>query len=431
VEPLSLSAEWELAPGVSHPVLAKTWARLEISVGEHCVTRVFDRRANGSRQGVYGSVFPLAEWIVNNYWFLMSEGCPAGLPAPSWIRRHSLVAAREGGSLPALSLFRDEDCLVAKWMADDQHRSRRPVAFVETGDAELEPSAVRASLTNFVDLVIERLRGVEHPEVAALRADWEAVTSVTGSDAKLCARAASIGVDAFDAEEMTEQLAKALLETAERLEKPTRADLLDAGVSPNRFAAAVAAVVEAVGGPERVAAGVPRSELPDVQSAGRPYEWGYALARAVRHRVGQQPSDSFDLETGMKALAWADVVEHRDFEGALDKHVKGIVGVSAQAQPKIVAPPRPTVQERFLVARGMYLLLSRSTQAAPRLITDAGSRTQAASRAFAAELLAPIAAIRARAAEGLDDDLVDEIAAEFQVAPAVINYQVQNQGLVT
>lgn len=50
---LTFKAEWEPAPGVVHPALARTWARLEIAVGDRYATTVLDHRAGATRTGVY------------------------------------------------------------------------------------------------------------------------------------------------------------------------------------------------------------------------------------------------------------------------------------------------------------------------------------------------------------------------------------------
>src|SRR5207253_2197151 len=108
MSPLVFKFEWEPAEGVSHPGLAATFARMEIHVGDHCVTRVHDPRNGATRDGVYGPAMVLAEWIVRNLWFLLFESAPSEARGASWRRRHSLFTGREGTSLPDLVLFRDE-----------------------------------------------------------------------------------------------------------------------------------------------------------------------------------------------------------------------------------------------------------------------------------------------------------------------------------
>src|SRR4051812_30920387 len=98
---LAFRVEWEEAPRVRSPALAATWARLEIWVDDHPVTRFWSQPTNGIRTGVYGSVLPLAQWIVRNWWFLLHEGIVSpevmrGLRGAHpehrlWMERHDLA----------------------------------------------------------------------------------------------------------------------------------------------------------------------------------------------------------------------------------------------------------------------------------------------------------------------------------------------------
>jgi hypothetical protein len=64
--------EWLDAPGVSTPELESTWARYEIWIDDRCVTQV--EESDGTfRRSVYGSLYPLAEWIAANWWVLGND----------------------------------------------------------------------------------------------------------------------------------------------------------------------------------------------------------------------------------------------------------------------------------------------------------------------------------------------------------------------
>src|SRR4051794_5908227 len=118
---LEFAVEWHDAPGVKDAVLAKTWARLEIHLLDHqsnsiYLTRCIRTRSNSVQRGVYGSIFPLAEWVVENWWFLLFEpirvanyhggrGIDRNVKLRQWAQRHNLMAARERGSLPDLTFF--------------------------------------------------------------------------------------------------------------------------------------------------------------------------------------------------------------------------------------------------------------------------------------------------------------------------------------
>jgi hypothetical protein len=83
-------------------------------------------------------------------------------------------------------------------------------------------------------------------------------------------------------------------------------------------------------------------------------------------------------------------------------------------------------QRRFTAARAAFLGWIEQSKV-KRLVTGARTRDQQASRAFAAELLAPISYIRSRTGgEAISTYRIDEIADELNVSPAVVCYQAQN-----
>ncbi len=67
---LSFDWDWMDAPGVNGPELAATWARLRIKAGKSTVTRVLDERAKTVREHLYVPLYPMAEWLAANWWFL-------------------------------------------------------------------------------------------------------------------------------------------------------------------------------------------------------------------------------------------------------------------------------------------------------------------------------------------------------------------------
>jgi len=96
----------------------------------------------------------------------------------------------------------------------------------------------------------------------------------------------------------------------------------------------------------------------------------------------------------------------------------------------VIAGPRPsrTDTQRFLDARGLYhgLFTCDSSQ---RLVTRAYTWDQEASRAFAAELLAPRAALTARTPERADHAAVEQLAREFAASTKVVENQLENAGV--
>ena len=226
---IDFAIDWKDAPGVRDPVLARTWCALTIRIGGVPVTRVFDRRTKGWRNSVYGSVFPLCRWIVDTLWFLLYE--PYRLPIPygsrdlarnnadrPWVHRHSLLAAREGGALPDLTLFRDGDAVLARWLRDGGDTSHPSLRFVQEGQMRLSPDALRDSVEAFVHTVLQRVADLPHADIAQLRDDWRDLCSLTPEETKLCAWSARLGINAHYDDELSDNAAEGLKAMIDRLE---------------------------------------------------------------------------------------------------------------------------------------------------------------------------------------------------------------------
>ncbi|MFU8806888.1 MAG: hypothetical protein ACNA8W_23980, partial [Bradymonadaceae bacterium] len=85
--------------------------------------------------------------------------------------------------------------------------------------------------------------------------------------------------------------------------------------------------------------------------------------------------------------------------------------------------------DRFLLSRAAYMW---SSQCGDRLLTTGTTWHQRASRAFAAQFLAPQDTLAGRIG-GLTatDEDVDALAKEFDVSPLVVGHQLENRGIST
>jgi hypothetical protein len=115
------------------------------------------------------------------------------------------------------------------------------------------------------------------------------------------------------------------------------------------------------------------------------------------------------------------------------RDVGGLVGWKDQREPVLVGPvPLRGDNRRFREARALFLA-AYCCQDGPRLLTSAHSWSQKASRAFAAEFLAPQSELaeRCQGSEFNPDDadkLVRSLADEYDVSTRVVELQLQNAG---
>ena len=437
--------DWMDAPGVRDPVLARTWCALTVSIDGAPVTRVFDRRTKGWRDSVYGSVFPLCCWLVDNLWFLLYE--PYRWPAlygsrdlarseadRPWVHRHGLLAAREGGALPDLTFFRDGDAVLARWLKDGGDASHPHLRFVQEGQARLAPETVRAGIEVLVESVLERISGLHHADVVGLRDDWADLCNLNADERNLCAWAARLGINAHYDDELPDRKAERLRSTIEGLEHRLADDLLDVATLD-----AITRDLDWIDEARRKTSVAHRSspddghlgpwQAPVSEPVWTAYAAGYRQARALRDHAGLGAEVLSDLSGLMRHLGWADPpLVATDTKPSSD--LRAVVGYGREGAPVAATQTGATqTSERFLLARSLFLQ-TRSAAPERRLVTGSHTWHQRASRAFAAELLAPADALRQRfSAESVSRREVAQCAAEFRVDAALIERQIENHAV--
>ncbi len=444
---LEFKIEWEDSHGgVRDAVLARTWARLEIVVAGQVVTRLYDTRTQAVREGVYGSVFPVAEWIVENWWSLTHESCrslryPGGrrLGGMSglrwWVQRHSLLAAREGGSLPDLTFYRDEDFIVITWFPDRALPRSRPVQFItDHGSARLTPEEVEGAFVRLIEAVIDRLGDREDEDTLRLKSNWAAIKASASEEPRLCSWAASLGLDPYDPDELTEDLIQLFEAKLPALDAPLERDLLDT-TTPQSLSADLGWVEDAM----RAAPGAradPSIHHQLLQRLGSPksrtaHRLGYRHAQLVRRKL-------FGLDPSEPLLDLPGMIHHAlPTDGQLDapisapnERIDGLVSCNVEGGPLVVGPLLDPNTSRFRLARAFHFWLYSRADRHPRLLTRACTWSQRAARAFAAELLAPSEALRSLGSEGVVRPAdVENMAERFAVSSLVVSYQVENHGI--
>jgi hypothetical protein len=439
---IDFGVEWEEAPGIRDQVLARTWAKLTITIDDHVVTRLVDARTNNLRSGVYGSVFPLAEWVVENWWFLLHEsrrtvngpgGRRAGVTASSreWVRRHSLLTAREGGSLPDLTFYRDDDHVVASWFPDPGPLPTRPVRFIPEHHApRMKPGDVEAAYVRLVEAVLDRLSDSRDDDTSRLVANWAAVLASSREEAEICSWAAALGLDPYDPSELTDDVIELFEGRLTSLVPALRDDLLDATTRAS-LSADIDWVEEATRGsveppPRSAIHDDALARLPRV-AAGSAHTRGYRRARLVREvLLGlDRVSPLSELEATLAKIL--RLRSRDDISVSPDGRIDGLVWEAHEGGPLIVAPSVEPHTARFRLGRALHFWLFSGANLHPRLLTRTFTTSQRESRAFAAELLAPAEALRAHGLEGpVSEAEVNRVAEDYDVSPWVIAHQLEN-----
>ena len=426
---VEFKSDWVEPDGVNGPELSATWAALEIRVGDAPVTRVLDAKARTVRDFVYVPLYPLAEWLVANWWFLTQE-CenPAKAGAGDFRRRHSLVANREGYAYPDLNITPSGTHTRLSWTAGPAHWSR--VEFLKNGEAWLDNDNFRETCADFIDGVIRRLVSCAVVDTY-MQEEWAVIQAADSDEARFCAVAAGLGWDPYALDDAG---CRAILRLDRKL-----GVLLDEAVhamDARNLESECAAIISAA------AAGQNALPLRRVRQFAdgaahcrkareQPWASGYELARSLRDYLG---IGNVALPT--TALLADALQEHTtQLEQAMQPVdsltaaplIDGVIARRAGDSPAF-AFRRCGESRRFHFCRALAEVIALPGKDA--LITKARSARQQRNRAFAAEFLAPSDALRERVKRPfVDADDIAELADEFGVYSEVVRHQVVNHNI--
>jgi hypothetical protein len=436
---MQLDFEWLDAPSEGDPLESATMARVVWHVGSEVITRVHDRETQSERSGIHIPLYPLVQWLVTHWWALLYEPWPfdTNIPEPGepvdptareWLLRHCVRAATPGFAGPFVCIFSEGRAVDVISRVDRGHYPSTPVRFVGKGEATGAREAVQGALAALVTAVLSRLDRRADERVAELRADWQAICGLTAQEADFCRAAGRLGLDPFDVDGWPIALRTWFEQTPEgTLASAFVTDLLEAPDPPTSKPSQYAALSRIADHYRLTAAR--RSYGPDL-AAPTAFAEGYDLAAWVRRAMNLSDDQRLeDLHGASEAACDRPLAQ----QAAVlpDGRVLAVTGWDPARGPMVVTRSGgATPTRRFLDARALHLNL-RGGMHGPRLVTDARTWDQRASRAFGAELLAPRAGVAA-----LYDDAVRRfgreeaelsVASHYNVSPILVRRQLDNQ----
>ncbi|GMV97213.1 MAG: hypothetical protein AMXMBFR83_15720 [Phycisphaerae bacterium] len=433
---LSIQADPVDQPAATDPVERRTWCALRVRIAGRVVTRIWDRTLDDERSLLYVPAFPIAEWLVNNWWALLNEPCRTERVAKAssvgtqfcWIKRHCLRSAEAGMLLPALYLYNAGRGIRAEWQADQPGElPNMPGEFIDSGCALLPQEAVEDALAGFVNDTLDRVRTLNDQRVEELATNWQAIRQCGIEEARFCTAAGRLGLDPYDPSQVNDDLAAFIEHSLGDPDLPVARDLTEVAEA-GRIAEQWSWIQDAR---RRLNLGPGTSRVPfrDNPADDTAAKRGYRLAQELRIAAGiGQESPIHSLEKLVERVAEI-VVQMEPQNHVPGQGIRSVVGWS-NPKTAVVAGPCPARKDnaRFQLARAVHHLLF-SCQKGERLVTDAYTWDQQASRAFAAELLAPQKALEKRTAGWADRCRVQELADEFKVSTVVIEKQLENAGI--
>lgn len=406
-----------------------TLGRILMSVNDKVITK---HRYYDETEGEYLEIpaYFLAEWIVENWWPLLWEPRKSEDVGDDsdFLDRHCILAAQHGFALPRLLIVPFGGNIQVSATARDAQLA--DVRFLKGGEAVLSRQEVESELKKFVTNVVLRLRNKQVISTP-LQQLWEMVEGTTAEEAQFCRLIGALGMSPYVSNPAIENaLESSFAALGERL----LMDLCLACTPEDFFSEAqkaqeMLAAIETV--PSSTLAPLSAIPLPPDGISLPAWRRGVNAAKRLRQKLGIDDTDAHGANRLFDLL-------HLDTErrGSIGKDVHCdvpiIVGVVQRSDQdaRIALLQQNEQQRRFAAARGVYAAWSSEQQNDSRLLTPAVTRDQQASRAFAAEMMAPLAYIRSQVkGSKISQDRIFDLASNLNIGADVVRKQAQNNGL--
>ena len=406
-----------------------TLCRLRIFVGDENACVFYDPQTDEKYDHVIAPAVHLAEGIATDWWSIVGGRD----------REHSLLPWRTGFVLPNVRL--KFDGVTFEVAGDQLHCDNPKLRFWLVDTETLSRDATESVLSNFVERIIDKLarEGVANSEVALC---WSRVSAsrADSEERPFCEAAGALGVDPYSISDTDASFidaagdlffGEALIEFLAGMGKTHHS--ASPGTAPRH--AARTAVLDSLHQLERR----PRykARLPELHDAARqardvakrrPGErsWApsYRAAREFRRVMGVPCDAAFE-----SSKAVARTLGGRNFAPVQDLSGIQAVILRDDSDVRIHLRDRGRRQwsawaENFAFARavGDAVCYPEAGRSVVNNLHDA--ERQAAGRAFAAELLAPVEKVLDMFHDGRD---IDEISASFNVTSHVITHQIENR----
>lgn len=397
-----------------------TACELELTAGSICLTEVWDTFARTTRSTIRVSAAPLAAWWLWNRWRVLNEGTRHD---PSWRLSHELSAAGEGFLWPPLRLLRRGDHL--RLTQRPGRGAEDPIRFLRWAEVDVPVADVQAAFDDLTERTLARLTALGHHHTD-LHALWRAVQGelLDPAAVRLRQTEAMLGLDPGEVEEGVVQ---ALRTSAGWMGESAAEEVLSA--VPFGEAQGVLLLLHEVqsAAPRQ---GIDLGRLPttlhvEVGLGLAPWDRGLRHAQALRQALGLGlgPVDLHEL-LGIPRRSGQQDDRGLPFSIGLAPRRRG-------ARLPVVLHQRHQTGQRFALARivGDWLMRDGDDRVLP--VTDQVTSRQQRQRAFAQELLCPVAGLQQRLSlpEPTESELL-EAAEEYGVSEYVVRYGLYNAGLL-
>ncbi|MDB5821034.1 MAG: hypothetical protein JWQ11_4674 [Rhizobacter sp.] len=422
---LAITCRW--APSVHEsPEVRETGANLTIALGQALLTRNVDEWSRTVKDDVRVSAYPMALWLVSNWWRLRWEPLLATAPTLSWRMSHELAAAGYGYVWPKM-LFVSDGEAVQIWAASSTTGEPSPVNYLTEAHGVVSADHFEKAIDRFFSDVVLRLESVGISATPLQSLVMELAEERADPDLAAYRRLEALA--GFDAGEGSAEVLNELEALVSRAGSGAAQEMATLCV-PDRSGQVFTDAIRVAGEP-----GLPACPTAFALVTGAPAidlnvpAWmrGKNLALAFRRRLGlnDQPIMDKDLHDIM------GVASQQVKQAASQMRLPFGLAVR-EASGRLVLHPRrlSATGFRFELARylGDHAMAGEGDHWLP--VTASKTARQRAQRAFAAEFLCPIDSLKSYMNDDLSDDAIENAANHFKVGPLAVRAQLVNYGLV-
>jgi len=375
------------------------------------------------------SAYPLAAWFATNWWRLRWEAEPlTGVLNSGWRMAHEMAAAGEGFLWPSVSFTADGETIGVRATPTSEH-SQEKFRYLASFNRTVSVEAFETGVDAFLTSTLERLAICDTGN--ELRELWREVLNER-SDPQMARYRQIEAMVGHDPGEADEDIVLAVMGLEAR-----------AGVAAASEIAALCSyyTLDSVMTVAAQPGVVGRISVPGGLKEG-PARGSVGAASAILHTPaieGRAKADKVRASLGLDALsrvtdgALADLLELREKELLdLDGLRKGPLAliVSEPQRDRIIFRKRRYASGRRFEAARMICDKMMRPEDHWHPITETQTARQKIQRAFAAELLAPIAGVKAYLDDDFSTDAIEGAAERFDVSTHTIASQLANHGVI-
>jgi hypothetical protein len=408
------------------PRRANTAAEFVMLVDDIPATRLLDTWSRTVTDRARLPMYPLAEWFAANWWRLHAEApFEAGQPPAHWRLSHDLTAIGGGFIWPRVR-FASDDVSIQVSARAVRNAPWEPVRHLNDISSKAVPvAAFDHAIDGFISLVLQRLRDLEisaeplatlWADVLAERSDPE-VAEWRRWEARL----------GYDPDEAPERLMEQIEKLFGKVGKLAAAEVVpllrndEVATIHKLDSLAVAPGIEAT---------LPLTAQHQMTSPGpQPWDTGRTLARQVRAEINRPTGPLEDRELlnllGTRPDAFELIMPLTEAPIGL-----GVRFPKQKNKTVLHFRKRNGPGRRFEAARFLAESLTAPKEDLWLPLTDRGTARQKMQRAFAIELLAPIAEISERIGDARTSEAYDDVGDQYGVSPLAIRSHLANHGML-